>query len=157
MSNLQQGRRPNDAPSRSFANRLRGAASLAWHHAKKHTGVGVVCAVAYFDPWDLKQWNLSAFLSVIFKWKLGCRSSSWLWVRLSSAFRRIASRFICCLLPGMSLLILFDYYCPFIDDYRSLAADWVVLLVSVSDLPCPWNFCTLTVLCAMGHPPSVFG
>jgi len=49
MSDLQQGR-PIDSPSRSFANRLKGVAYLTWHHAKRHTGVGVVCAVAYFDP-----------------------------------------------------------------------------------------------------------
>ena len=35
----------------SFSDRLRHAGSLVAHHAKRHTGVGIVCAVAYFDPW----------------------------------------------------------------------------------------------------------
>lgn len=30
--------------------RLKEAGSLVLHHAKNHTGVGIVCAVAYFDP-----------------------------------------------------------------------------------------------------------
>ncbi|KAF8174935.1 natural resistance-associated macrophage protein-domain-containing protein [Pholiota molesta] len=34
----------------TIAHRLRRAGSIVIHHAKKHTGVGVVCAVAYFDP-----------------------------------------------------------------------------------------------------------
>jgi len=32
----------------------RGFRDFAWtvfYHLKKHTGVGLVCAVAYFDPW----------------------------------------------------------------------------------------------------------
>ncbi|KAF8971904.1 natural resistance-associated macrophage protein-domain-containing protein [Flammula alnicola] len=33
-----------------FIRCLRHAGSVIVHHAKKHTGVGVVCAVAYFDP-----------------------------------------------------------------------------------------------------------
>ncbi|KJA28340.1 hypothetical protein HYPSUDRAFT_33699 [Hypholoma sublateritium FD-334 SS-4] len=34
----------------TLVRRLRNAASLIAHHVKKHTGIGVVCAVAYFDP-----------------------------------------------------------------------------------------------------------
>ncbi|KAF7347459.1 Manganese transporter pdt1 [Mycena venus] len=40
---------PN-APRRTLRARLRSAGSTVLLHAKKHAGVGVVCAVAYFDP-----------------------------------------------------------------------------------------------------------
>ncbi|PPQ94583.1 hypothetical protein CVT25_011895 [Psilocybe cyanescens] len=38
------------SPSASFVRRLKHAATVVVHHGKKHTGVGIVCAVAYFDP-----------------------------------------------------------------------------------------------------------
>ncbi|KAF9478920.1 Nramp-domain-containing protein [Pholiota conissans] len=34
----------------TIAHRVRRAGGVVIHHAKKHTGVGIVCAVAYFDP-----------------------------------------------------------------------------------------------------------
>ncbi|EDR15358.1 putative transporter of the NRAMP family [Laccaria bicolor S238N-H82] len=34
----------------SFSSRFKLVASQVLHHAKKHTGVGMICAVAYFDP-----------------------------------------------------------------------------------------------------------
>lgn len=34
----------------SWSERARSVLSLVNHHARKHTGVGIVCAVAYFDP-----------------------------------------------------------------------------------------------------------
>ena len=34
----------------SVLHRLKQATVVVIHHAKKHAGVGVVCAVAYFDP-----------------------------------------------------------------------------------------------------------
>ncbi|KAF8167251.1 natural resistance-associated macrophage protein-domain-containing protein [Crassisporium funariophilum] len=34
----------------TFTRRLRRVGSTVVHHAKKHSGVGIVCAVAYFDP-----------------------------------------------------------------------------------------------------------
>ncbi len=34
--------------------RAKRTALLVLHHAKKHTGVGIVCAVAYFDPQVLR-------------------------------------------------------------------------------------------------------
>ncbi|KAI0323016.1 smf Mn2+ and Fe2+ transporter [Amylostereum chailletii] len=37
-------------PSPSWALRLRTCAHVIWDHLSKHTGVGIVCAVAYFDP-----------------------------------------------------------------------------------------------------------
>ncbi|KAH9486175.1 Manganese transporter pdt1 [Psilocybe cubensis] len=37
-------------PSATFVRRLKHAAAVVVHHGKKHTGVGIVCAVAYFDP-----------------------------------------------------------------------------------------------------------
>ncbi|KIK00753.1 hypothetical protein K443DRAFT_678945 [Laccaria amethystina LaAM-08-1] len=38
-------------PSRpSFSSRFKSVASQVLNHAKKHTGVGMICAVAYFDP-----------------------------------------------------------------------------------------------------------
>ena len=40
-------------PSRTFLQRLKHAGATAVHHAKNHAGVGVVCAVAYFDPYVL--------------------------------------------------------------------------------------------------------
>lgn len=37
-------------PSKSWKHRLKTAGSVVVHHARKHVGVGIVCAVAYFDP-----------------------------------------------------------------------------------------------------------
>ncbi|KAF8645422.1 hypothetical protein AX16_007825 [Volvariella volvacea WC 439] len=37
-------------PQRTWSQRLQAAAHKLFHHAMKHTGVGIVCAVAYFDP-----------------------------------------------------------------------------------------------------------
>ncbi|RDB15676.1 Manganese transporter pdt1 [Hypsizygus marmoreus] len=34
----------------SFTSRIKKAGEVVLHHAKRHTGVGIVCAVAYFDP-----------------------------------------------------------------------------------------------------------
>ena len=42
---------PQHRPSRTFLQRLKHAGATAVHHAKNHAGVGVVCAVAYFDPY----------------------------------------------------------------------------------------------------------
>ncbi|KAL0952124.1 hypothetical protein HGRIS_008752 [Hohenbuehelia grisea] len=39
---------PDSRPQ--WPQRLRQTAFTALHHVKKHTGVGIVCAVAYFDP-----------------------------------------------------------------------------------------------------------
>lgn len=33
-----------------LVDRIKSATATAVHHALKHTGVGLVCAVAYFDP-----------------------------------------------------------------------------------------------------------
>ncbi|TFK21529.1 natural resistance-associated macrophage protein [Coprinopsis marcescibilis] len=38
------------APRRPWSERLKQAGKTTLHHLKKHTGVGAVCAVAYFDP-----------------------------------------------------------------------------------------------------------
>ncbi|KAJ6601396.1 natural resistance-associated macrophage protein-domain-containing protein [Mycena vulgaris] len=40
----------SNASGRTLYTRLRSAGSTVVVHAKKHAGVGVVCAVAYFDP-----------------------------------------------------------------------------------------------------------
>ncbi|KAJ7103116.1 natural resistance-associated macrophage protein-domain-containing protein [Mycena belliarum] len=40
----------SDASDRTLHTRLRSVGSTVVLHAKKHVGVGVVCAVAYFDP-----------------------------------------------------------------------------------------------------------
>ncbi|KAG2022460.1 hypothetical protein CC2G_000207 [Coprinopsis cinerea AmutBmut pab1-1] len=40
----------NPTPARPWLDKLKQAGSLTIHHVKRHTGVGVVCAVAYFDP-----------------------------------------------------------------------------------------------------------
>ncbi|KAF7307291.1 hypothetical protein MIND_00523100 [Mycena indigotica] len=37
-------------PRRSFGSRLRAAGSTTLLHFRKHTGLGIVCAVAYLDP-----------------------------------------------------------------------------------------------------------
>ncbi|KAH6911092.1 natural resistance-associated macrophage protein-domain-containing protein [Coprinopsis sp. MPI-PUGE-AT-0042] len=37
-------------PRRPWLDSLRKAGTLTLHHVKSHTGVGIVCAVAYFDP-----------------------------------------------------------------------------------------------------------
>ena len=34
----------------SWHSRFKSAAWTVFNHAAKHTGVGIVCAVAYFDP-----------------------------------------------------------------------------------------------------------
>jgi hypothetical protein len=34
-----------------WATKLRSASDVILRHTTKHTGVGIVCAVAYFDPW----------------------------------------------------------------------------------------------------------
>ncbi|KAJ7150296.1 natural resistance-associated macrophage protein-domain-containing protein [Mycena filopes] len=39
-----------DASSRTLSTRLRTVSSTVVLHAKKHAGVGTICAVAYFDP-----------------------------------------------------------------------------------------------------------
>ncbi|GLB43763.1 putative natural resistance-associated macrophage protein [Lyophyllum shimeji] len=36
--------------TRTFGERWKAIGMTIWHHARKHTGVGIVCAVAYFDP-----------------------------------------------------------------------------------------------------------
>ncbi|KAG5649682.1 hypothetical protein H0H81_002517, partial [Sphagnurus paluster] len=38
------------AAPKSTAARVKSIARTVIHHAKRHTGVGMVCAVAYFDP-----------------------------------------------------------------------------------------------------------
>lgn len=42
--------REQPTDSQSWLDSLRKAGTLTVHHVKKHTGVGIVCAVAYFDP-----------------------------------------------------------------------------------------------------------
>ncbi|KDR85892.1 hypothetical protein GALMADRAFT_235029 [Galerina marginata CBS 339.88] len=37
-------------PKPTFVSRLKNATSVTAHHIKNHVGVGIVCAVAYFDP-----------------------------------------------------------------------------------------------------------
>ncbi|CAA7264930.1 unnamed protein product [Cyclocybe aegerita] len=44
------GQQQQQSRQQLWSSRLRNAGSLVLHHAKKHTGVGIVCAVAYFDP-----------------------------------------------------------------------------------------------------------
>ncbi|KAG5633964.1 hypothetical protein H0H81_004169, partial [Sphagnurus paluster] len=38
------------AAPKSTAARVKSITRTVIHHAKRHTGVGMVCAVAYFDP-----------------------------------------------------------------------------------------------------------
>lgn len=40
----------DQTPQRSWLGHVKMGARAVAHHAKKHTGVGIVCAVAYFDP-----------------------------------------------------------------------------------------------------------
>ncbi|KAF8890082.1 natural resistance-associated macrophage protein-domain-containing protein [Infundibulicybe gibba] len=40
----------DDTQNSTWKARVKTAANTTLHHAKKHTGVGIVCAVAYFDP-----------------------------------------------------------------------------------------------------------
>ncbi|KAF9564934.1 natural resistance-associated macrophage protein [Agrocybe pediades] len=42
--------RPLPGSGANVIGRLKQTGSLVLHHAKNHTGVGIVCAVAYFDP-----------------------------------------------------------------------------------------------------------
>jgi hypothetical protein len=37
-------------PARTLVERAKATGWTIVHHAKRHTGVGIVCAVAYFDP-----------------------------------------------------------------------------------------------------------
>jgi hypothetical protein len=41
--------RPRNVP-RGFLERTKATGRLVFHHIVKHTGVGIVCSVAYFDP-----------------------------------------------------------------------------------------------------------
>ncbi|KAF9461893.1 natural resistance-associated macrophage protein-domain-containing protein [Collybia nuda] len=41
---------PTNHPRSTFVERAKTVGKTVLHHAKKHTGVGIVCAVAYFDP-----------------------------------------------------------------------------------------------------------
>ena len=50
---LTQDVRNNDGTEvKSWSDQLKSAALTVLHHARRHTGVGMVCAVAYFDPYD---------------------------------------------------------------------------------------------------------
>jgi hypothetical protein len=40
---------PTNTPRR-FLERTKATGRLVFHHVVKHTGVGIVCSVAYFDP-----------------------------------------------------------------------------------------------------------
>lgn len=42
--------RPSSTRAATPTSRIRTAGTTIIHHATKHTGVGLVCAVAYFDP-----------------------------------------------------------------------------------------------------------
>ena len=44
--------RPAKVWRRAF-DRLRSTVSVVFNHATKHTGVGIICAVAYFDPYGV--------------------------------------------------------------------------------------------------------
>lgn len=41
-------------PEPQSPSRTRRVAKTLVHHVKKHVGVGVICAVAYFDPYVFK-------------------------------------------------------------------------------------------------------
>ncbi|KAK7034604.1 Manganese transporter smf1 [Paramarasmius palmivorus] len=45
-----QGRNRDNRAGGTWRGRLERATRTVFHHVKKHTGVGLVCAVAYFDP-----------------------------------------------------------------------------------------------------------
>ncbi|KAG1754742.1 natural resistance-associated macrophage protein-domain-containing protein [Suillus paluster] len=46
----QLGGETTASPEKHWIDRLHHAGWRIFHHAQKHTGVGVVCSVAYFDP-----------------------------------------------------------------------------------------------------------
>ena len=45
------GTHNNRAHTTQWKARIKSVASAVFHHAVKHTGVGIVCSVAYFDPY----------------------------------------------------------------------------------------------------------
>ncbi|KAI9060480.1 natural resistance-associated macrophage protein [Trametes sanguinea] len=45
-----QSHQPQPADAHSWNQRMRKYAWIVIHHTTRHTGVGIVCAVAYFDP-----------------------------------------------------------------------------------------------------------
>ena len=75
--------------SLSHKSHIRSLWDSLSHHAKKHVGVGIVCAVAYFDPCvSIKisiVWPLCDLLPL--QGKLEHRSAGWLSIRLQAPLR----------------------------------------------------------------------
>ena len=72
----------------------------------KRTGVGLVCAVGYFDPYVPCSFYSPELTEK--QGKLGCRSPGWFSVRLQAAVHRPLVRHICYLPSGKSSR--FDIY-----------------------------------------------
>lgn len=49
LDDATTGSQTRDAPKGSL-ERAKATGRLLIHHIVKHTGVGIVCSVAYFDP-----------------------------------------------------------------------------------------------------------
>jgi hypothetical protein len=56
---------PQSTRTQRWKSRLTSASSTVFNHATKHTGVGIVCAVAYFDPCVHNTLNRSWVFSLI--------------------------------------------------------------------------------------------
>jgi len=88
--------------------KLKQAYDVVTVHLSKHTGVGFVCAVAYFDPYVF---TLSFVLSCLVsdsvrKWELGGRLASRIGVRIYTALRRPLSGPIRCSTSGAASSIM---------------------------------------------------
>lgn len=86
-------------------------ARKAWIHITKHVGIGIVCSVAYFDPYVSRFSCLFSPQSLpgrlCFQGKLGRRFASWLRFWLQTSLRCPAGRSFCRYSPGDLLRFYF--------------------------------------------------
>jgi len=86
-------------------------ARKAWIHITKHVGIGIVCSVAYFDPYVSLFSCLFSPQSLpgrlCFQGKLGRRFASWLRFWLQTSLRCPAGRNFCRYTPGDFLRFYF--------------------------------------------------
>ena len=73
-------------PRNEWSTKLHRVGWRLYHHATKHAGVGIVCSVAYFDPWVIQTFIIPSHGMIVTttQWELGCRSAGWLaiWIQL---------------------------------------------------------------------------
>src|SRR6266404_481039 len=75
---------------------LRKWAKKAWVHITKHVGVGIICSVAYFDPYaSFFHPSLETHTQSSSQWKLGCRFTSRLRIWIQTLICRSIGRSFC--------------------------------------------------------------